>query len=369
MADNYEAYRKQFIQAILKEELAQDDRDVLSELIARDMNKTVSQIVVPAPSTPIRKLSPRMTSDFLRLFESSEGFKLLTHRYNIVQMHNNGQPDREPHNNSAMSSHASTLFKEKTDNKSGNSIPSTLYALFNGFINGNPRFNEFGFHWQDLNGEKHSFSWNSEDFKAWSVSHEKTHPLDCDDFSNEIKAFKSTTKIDGTLKTIVESITNKLGIDNAELLDLEKATFYTLVPALCNALEKILGQMKDKQNEHPKITVKFERSSIDKKRVAIISIFQEGSFSKGTIDEYVERLDKYLKAPTQVDAGDSQEDGGDFASIYKSLNGYANWSVESKWCDKAIRWNILDDTGKAAIEKITNEQEIKGFKHIITIYR
>lgn len=362
MADKYEAYRKQFIQAILKEELAQDDREVLSELIARDMNKTVSQIAAPAPNAPIRKLSPRTTSDFLRLFESSEGFKLLTHRYNRAPMQDNGQPDREPHNNSAMSSHASAIFKEKAGNKSGISIPRNLYALFNGFINGNPKFKEFGFHWQDLNGEKHSFSWNSEEFKAWSVSHEETHPLDCNDYSDEIKAFKRSTKIDGNLKTIVESITKKLGIVNAELIDLEKATFYTLVPALCNALEKILGQMKDKQNEHPKITVKFERSSIDKKRVAIISIFQEGSFSSGSIETYVERLDKYLKAPTQ-------EDAGDFVDIYKSLNGYANWSVESKWCDQAIRWNILDDTGKAAIEKVTDEQEIKGFKHIITIYR
>ena len=110
--------------------------------------------------------------------------------------------------------------------------------------------------------------------------------------------------------------------------------------------------MSKRFKESPKIKISYESSRDGDYKLCMIKITQYGSFSAKSLDEVLSKFN---------------DGGGDFFSIKNILCGYCNWSVESIWGDKAIRWNILDDTDKEEIEELYSE-DIPGFTHILTYY-
>ena len=59
--------------------------------------------------------------------------------------------------------------------------------------------------------------------------------------------------------------------------------------------------------------------------------------------------------------------GGAFNEILKVFSGYCNWSVESLWEGKALRWNILSDEDVEEIENL-EASNVPGFTHILTYF-
>ena len=58
-------------------------------------------------------------------------------------------------------------------------------------------------------------------------------------------------------------------------------------------------------------------------------------------------------------------EAGDLGAIRKILNGYCYWSIETKWDDKSLRWNILSDDDTPETEPIEDTLAV-GFRHILT---
>lgn len=337
-----ESSRKQFLHALLQEDLAETDKDLLSELIDRDL---------PSSKRDIGFVSPRYTTEFLNMFENAEEFKFLTHKYNSST---EDPEDHEPHTNKSMMEVALRLFTERTKiNKETESdvLPRNLYKCFEGFLKGPI--------WFDSQGMKHTFNWSSDDFIRWAEQNPTTHPgVSTSPFRQDIEAFKHTIKIrEKRLVSLVDELLAKNSITSANKEDLFKAEFYTFVPALKDALDRIFSGIKERESDASSLNIYYRKKvdPITKKRVALIEILHENSFSGKSVEECQERLRNGMS-------------GGDFGEIKKSLKGYANWTVESLWAGEPRRWRILDDTKSNEVETMS-EGDVKGFKHIITIYR
>ena len=128
--------------------------------------------------------------------------------------------------------------------------------------------------------------------------------------------------------------------------------FYTYVNYLEQGIKLILDDMSKRFKESAKVKISYDSSRDGDYKLCIISITQYGSFSPISLDEVQSKF---------------KDGGGDFFRIKNTLCGYCNWAVESKWRDKVMRWNILDDTGKEETEEL-NFTDIPGFTHILTYY-
>ena len=337
-----ESSRKQFLHAILQEDLAETDKDLLSELIDRDL---------PSSKREIGFVSPRYTTAFLNMFEDAEEFKCLTHKYNGST---EDAEDHMPHTNKSMRELALRLFAERTKiNKETESdvLPGNLYKCFEGFLKGP--------FWYDSQRKKHTFNWSSDDFIRWAEQNPTTHPgVSTSPFRQDIEAFKHTIKIrERRLGPLIDELLEKNSITTCNKEGLFRAEFYTFVPALKDALDRIFSGIKERETDVSSLNICY-RNAVDpitKKRVALIEILHENSFSGKSIEDCQDRLRNGMA-------------GGDFGEIKKSLKGYANWTVESLWAGEPRRWRILDDTKSNEIETMS-EGDVKGFKHIITIYR
>ena len=158
---------------------------------------------------------------------------------------------------------------------------------------------------------------------------------------------------DSQLKTIIKRQEKKhanLSIISENLNNADE--FYTYVNYLEKGIKLILDDMSKRFKESPKVKISYESSLNDDYRLCVIKITQYGSFSSKSLED----------VQSKFSGG-----GGDFYSIRNTLCGYCNWSVESKWGDKVMRWNILDDTGKEETEELSST-DIPGFTHILTYY-
>ena len=158
---------------------------------------------------------------------------------------------------------------------------------------------------------------------------------------------------DSRLKTIIKRQEKKhanLSIISENLDNADE--FYTYVNYLEKGIKLILDDMSKRFKESPKVNISYDSSRDGNYKLCMIKITQYGSFSSKSLDEVLSKF---------------KDGGGDFFSIKNTLCGYCNWTVESKWGNKVMRWNILDDTGKEETEELSST-DIPGFTHILTYY-
>lgn len=288
-------------------------------------------------------LSVLETSKFLSKFNDPMGLKYLTHDFDAVY-------DGRPHNLVDLRKQLISIIREKK------SIPSSLFMLITVFVSG--KYEEIGHKatkWKDTFGNEHNSSFNNEDWINWSNLNNNLHPINNPDFAQEIRAFRSTVRIDqGLLTQIIDRASEKTSL-HITTVKTDNADFYTNTFMLYLSLKKIFSGMNERANNHLDVIVSFKRTtSDDGTMLRKIIITHKESFPTKSLQETISRLANY-------------KDAGDFGSIRDYLNGYCLWSVESCWDNEPMRWNVLKNHDTPEIE-IINRQGVEGFTHILTFY-
>ena len=288
-----------------------------------------------------RPHAPKDTAAFLSLFNLEDGFKFLTHDFG---------PNQEMEY-SQLLERARNTFRSAKDRYN---IPKSLYALMFTMLYG--RKDET---WMDSYGKRQTETFACNKWIQWAKDNAKIHILSNESIKRIVYSFRSTIRLvlsedsDSQLKTIIKRQEKKhanLSIISENFNNADE--FYTYVNYLEKGVKLILDDMSKRFKESPKVKISYESSLNDDYRLCVIKITQYGSFSPKSLEDVQSKF---------------RGGGGDFYSIRNTLYGYSNWSVESKWEDKALRWNILDDTGKEEIEELYFT-DIPGFTHIITYY-
>lgn len=288
-----------------------------------------------------RPHAPKDTAAFLSLFNHENGFKFLTHVFD---------PDSEMEYSQLLKMARDTFMSAKDKY----TIPKSLYALMFTMLYGGK-----GKTWMDCNGKLQEENFACNKWIQWAKDNPKIHVLSNESIKKVLMAFRSTIRLvlsedtDSQLKTIVKRQEKKhanLSIisENLNIAD----DFYTYVNYLEKGIKLILDDMSKRFKESAKVKISYESSLNDDYRLCVIRITQYGSFSSKSLED----------VQSKFSGG-----GGDFYSIRNTLYGYCNWSVESKWGDKVMRWNILNDTGKEETEELDNI-DIPGFTHVLTYY-
>ncbi len=289
--------------------------------------------------------APKDTAAFLSLFNREDGFKFLTHDFD---------PESEMEYSQLVKLARDTFMsaKEKYD------IPKSLYALMYTMLYGGKKDGKDRT-WMDSNRKFHSENFACKKWTQWAQENPKIHILTNESFKKVLMAFRSTIRVvqsssesDSRLETIIKRQSKKHADLSITSDCLEDADFYTYVHYLEKGITFILNDMSKYSKESPKIKISFESSLNGDYKLCVIKITQYGSFSTKSLDEVKSKF---------------HDGGGDFFSIKNILCGYCNWTVESKWGDKDMRWNILDDTGKDETEELPSA-DIPGFTHILTYY-
>ena len=340
-----------FIKLMLKSRnLSMNDKKRLVLLATREIEKKDNITPEDGISAPEgrkntekeRPHAPKDTAAFLWLFNHENGFKFLTHEF--------GSPDKEMEYNKLVKLARDTFMSAKDKYI----IPKSLYALMFTMLYGGK-----GKTWMDCNGKLQEENFACNKWTQWAKDNPKIHVLSNESIKKVLMAFRSTIRLvlsedtDSQLKTIVKRQEKK----HANLLiiseNLNNADeFYTYVNYLEKGIKLILDDMSKRFKESPKVKISYESTLNDDYRLCVIRITQYGSFSSKSLED----------VQSKFSGG-----GGDFYSIRNTLYGYCNWSVESKWGDKVIRWNILNDTGKEETEEL-DYTDIPGFTHILTYY-
>lgn len=285
--------------------------------------------------------APKDTAAFLSLFNHEDGFKFLTHDYG---------PNSEMEYGQLLKMVRDTFMSAKDRY----TIPKSLYALMFTMLYG-----EKDKKWMDSNGKLQTENYACNKWAQWAKDNAKIHVLSNESIKKVVYSFRSTIRLvlsedsDSQLKTIIKRQEKKhvnLSIISENLNNADD--FYTYVNYLEKGIKLILDDMSKRFKETPKVKIAYESSLNDDYRLCVIKITQYGSFSSKSLED----------VQSKFNSG-----GGDFYSIRNTLCGYCNWSVESKWEGKALRWNILNDTGKEAIEEL-GFTDIPGFTHILTYY-
>ena len=286
--------------------------------------------------------APKDTAAFLSLFNYEDGFKFLTHDF---------VPESEMEYGDLIKL-AQDSFKSAVKEYQ---IPASLFAFMRTVLFGEGKYKT----WKDCNGKDHSEHYVCAEWKQWAKENPRLHILSNETIKKTIMDLRSTIRLvlsentDSRLKTIIKRQEKKhanltIISENLDYAD----EFYTYVNYLEKGIKQILDDMSKRFQESPKIKISYDSSRDGDYKLCRIKITQYGSFSAKSLDEV---QSKY------------KDGGGDFFSIKNTLCGYCNWAVESKWGDKVMRWNILDDTGKEETEEISST-DIPGFTHILTYY-
>ena len=288
--------------------------------------------------------APKDTAAFLSLFNYEDGFKFLTHDFDPDSEMEYGQLIKiaqDAFNN------ASAVIERK--------IPTSLYAFMRTVLFGKGKYKT----WKDCNGKDHSEHYVCAEWKKWAKENPKLHILSNETIKKTIMDIRSTIRLvlsentDSRLKTIIKRQEKKhanLSIISENLDNADE--FYTYVNYLEKGIKLILDDMSKRFKESPKVNISYDSSRDGNYKLCMIKITQYGSFSSKSLDEVLSKF---------------KDGGGDFFSIKNTLCGYCNWTVESKWGNKVMRWNILDDTGKEETEELSST-DIPGFTHILTYY-
>lgn len=295
--------------------------------------------------------APKDTAAFLSLFNHEDGFKFLTHAYD---------PDSEMEYCQLLKSAQETFLQVTSkDNAQPLTIPTTLYALMKALLFGGRDKNGKAKGWIDCNRKSHTENYACRDWKQWAEKNPRVHILSNESIKRIIMDFRSTIRLvlsentDSRLETIIKRQVEKHANLSIDLENLDNnSDFYTYVNYLEKGVKRILDDLSKYSKETPKVKISYQSSREGDYKCCTIKIVQYGSFSTKPLDEVIGKLNG---------------GGGDFFEIKKTLCGYCNWSVESKWNNEALRWNILDDTGKSEIEEIPFT-DIPGFTHILTFY-
>lgn len=340
-----------FIKLMLKSRnLSVNDKKRLVLLATREIEKSenitkgdgakITEEEKPTKKEQIH--APKDTAAFLSLFNHEKGFKFLTHDF--------GSPDFEMEY-SKLIKLARDIFLSAKDKYI---IPKSLYALMFTMLYGGKDKT-----WMDCNGTLQEENFACNKWIQWAKDNPKIHVLSNESIKKVLMAFRSTIRLvlsestDSQLKTIIKRQEKKhanLSIISENLNYADE--FYTYVNYLEKGIKLILDDMSKRFKESPTVKISYESTLNDDYRLCLIRITQYGSFSTKSLEDV---QIKYRGG------------GGDFYSIRNTLYGYCNWSVESKWGDKVMRWNILDDTNKEETEVIYST-DIPGFTHILTYY-
>lgn len=288
--------------------------------------------------------APKDTAAFLSLFNYEDGFKFLTHDFD---------PDSEMEYGQLIKNAQDAFTSASKERK----IPSSLYSFMHTVLFGEGKYKT----WKDCNGKNHSENYVCTEWKQWAKDNPKLHVLSNEMIKKTIMDIRSTIRLvlsentDSRLKTIIKRQEKKhanLSIISENLDNADE--FYTYVNYLELGIGRILDDISKRFKESPKVKISYDSSRSGDFKLCIIKITQYGSFPTKSIDEVLSKIK-------------GEGGGGDLFTVKNTLCGYCNWSVESKWGDKAIRLNILDDTGKEETEELSST-DIPGFTHILTYY-
>lgn len=276
--------------------------------------------------------NPKFTAEFLSLFNRRDGFKYLTHNYD-----NSGLTLEDVVNR------AKIEFNRYNNSKD---LPESLRALMNRFING-------GGEWMDSEGKKCAEGYSTSNWHTWSVRNGNLHPImDIGGYENIIQRFRHTIRVVAPdLQNIVESIEKNYPMFKFELINLNKADFYTNVYILRRGLSELIKDMAD-HKENNNIRIEYKPGFDGDFFIRQIIITQMNSMSHKSITEVIDKFNS---------------GGGSFYENADKITGYCNWSVESLWDGKPYRWNILKEDNVQDYEEI-DKHNVLGFSHILTFY-
>ena len=288
----------------------------------------------------LSKHKPIDVTRFLLNFRSSEGLKFLTHDYD--------KSDSFFDYNIILA----IAKKEFNDLSSQFVIPPSLWARINQFAFGDTK-NVWRF-----NKVSYKLNWQSPELLSWMEANPITHPINNEVFERGfITPFKKSIEIKSPdleyifKNKLAENLASKYLSFDIELVDLDKANFYTNVDALQVGISYIFKSINQRFKNSNKIRVEFSRKADEEGRKRIIKIIHLGS----NCDKPLDKNDLFQ---------------GDLLEAEKALFGICDWSIISKSPDDSVnKLNVLFDinSGKIPKEKI-EESLIEGFTHVLTFY-
>jgi len=288
----------------------------------------------------LSKHKPIDVTRFLLNFRASEGLKFLTHDYD--------KTDSVFDYNSILT----IAKKEFNDLSSQFVIPPSLWARINQFAFGDPnkvwRFNKVSY----------KLNWQSPELLSWMEANPITHPINNEVFEKGIiTPFKKSIEIKAPdleyifKNKLAENLASKYLSFDIELIDLDKANFYTNVDAFQVGISYIFKSINQRIKNSNKIRIEFLRKADDEGRKRIIKIIHLGS----KCDKALDKKDLFQ---------------GDLLEAEKAFFGICDWSIISKSPDDSVnKLNVLFDinSNKLPKEKI-EDSLIEGFTHILTFY-
>lgn len=288
----------------------------------------------------LTKHKPIDVTRFLLNFRASEGLKFLTHDYD--------KSDSVFEYESILS-----IAKNEFDELATRFvIPSRLWSRINQFAFGDPN----GVWW--FNKNKFELNWKSPELIDWMKRNPNTHPLKNEEFDKGfITPFKKSIEIKAPeleyifRNKLAENLESKYLSFDIQLIDLDKANFFTNVDSLQVGISYIIKAIRQRFANSNKIKVEFLRKADMEGRKRIIKIIHIGSASNNSLI----KNDLFQ---------------GDLLEAEKALFGICDWSIISKSPDPSInKLNILFDINSniQPTEKI-DESLIEGFTHILTFY-
>jgi len=288
----------------------------------------------------LSKHKPIDVTRFLLNFRASEGLKFLTHDYD--------KTDSEFEYENILS----VAKKEFDELSSQFVIPPSLWARINQFAFGDPtkvwRFNRIAY----------KLNWKSPELLTWINCNPNIHPIKNEYFEKGfITPFKKSIEIKAPeleyifKNKLAENLESKYLSFDIELIDLDKANFYTNIDALQVGISYIFKAIKQRFSNSNKIKVEFSRKTDSEGRKRIIKIVHIDSACNKALDK-----NELLQ--------------GDLLEAEKAFFGICDWSIISRSPDDSINMlNILFDvnSNKNPKEKI-DDFLIEGFTHVLTFY-
>jgi len=288
----------------------------------------------------LSKHKPMDVTRLLYSFRSSEGLKFLTHDYDKSD---------SVFDYKKISTIAKKEFNEL---KSQFIIPTRLWARINQFAFGNPE--EVWF----FNKVAYKLNWQSPKLIKWMEANPNAHPINNEKFEKGfITPFKNSIEIKAPdleyiiKKKLAENLASNFVSFEKELIDLDKANFYTNVDAMQDGISYLIKAINQRIDNSNKIRVAFYRKSDEEGSKRIIKIIHVGSECNKPLDK--KELFK-----------------GDLIEAEKAFFGICDWSIISKSPDNSVnKLNVLFDINSKRMpkEKI-NDSLIEGFTHILTFY-
>ncbi|WP_341228437.1 reverse transcriptase domain-containing protein [uncultured Arcticibacterium sp.] len=288
----------------------------------------------------LSKHKPIDVTRFLLSFRSSEGLKFLTHDYDKAD---------------SVFNYLTVLDiakKEFNQLSSQFVIPGRLYKRIEQFAFGDPSKKWW------FNKVQYNLNWRSPELLSWLKVNPNTHPIKSENFETSfITPFKKSIEIKAPeleyifKNKLAENLASKYLSFDIELINLNKASFYTNVDALQVGISYIFKAIKQRFDNGNKIKVEFQRKADAEGRKRIIKIVHVGS----ECNKPLEKNELFQ---------------GDLLEAEKAFFGICDWSIISKSTDNSInKINILFDINSDRIvkEKI-DDSLIEGFTHVLTFY-